>query len=61
MFIKRPWWPAFGFTDPMAVRDPLRLVLPADAVQAAEEHAVEQDPEQALQMPERGPEITETR
>ena len=41
--------------DPMAVRDPLPLALPADAVQQAEEQAA------GLQMPERGPEITETR
>lgn len=44
-------------SDPMAVRDPLTLVLPADAVQAAEEQTAEAN----LQMPERGPEITETR
>jgi hypothetical protein len=44
-------------SDPMAVRDPLPLVLPADAVQAAEEQAAAQ----GLAMPERGPEITETR
>jgi hypothetical protein len=43
--------------DPMAVRDPLALVLPADAVQMAEEQAAAE----GLQMPERGPEITETR
>ncbi len=44
-------------TDPMAVRDPLPLVLPADAVQMAEEQAAEQ----GFAMPERGPEITEIR
>lgn len=44
--------------DPMAVRDPLPLVLPADAVQQVEEAQAQQ---QGLQMPERGPEITETR
>lgn len=43
--------------DPMAVRDPLPLVLPADAVQLAEEQAAAE----GFQMPERGPEITETR
>ncbi len=43
--------------DPMAVRDPLTLVLPADAVQATQE----QLQEQGFEMPERGPEITETR
>lgn len=45
--------------DPMAVRDPLPLVLPPDAVHAAEDA---QDPSSpGLSMPERGPEITETR
>jgi hypothetical protein len=44
-------------SDPMAVRDPLPLVLPADAVQATEEQLAEQ----GFEMPERGPEITETR
>lgn len=44
--------------DPMAVRDPLPLVLPSDAVQAVSE-AQEQQPD--LSLPERGPEITETR
>jgi len=49
-------------TDPMAVRDPLPLVLPADAVQMAEEQMAEQGfSEQGLKMQERGPEITETR
>ena len=43
--------------DPMAVRDPLPLVLPADAM----EHAEAAASEAGLQMPERGPEITETR
>lgn len=43
--------------DPMAVRDPLPLVLPADAVQMAEEQMAEQ----GFEMPERGPEITEIR
>jgi hypothetical protein len=45
--------------DPMAVRDPLPLALPADAVQQVEE--AQAAAEQGLQMPERGPEITETR
>ena len=49
-------------SDPMAVRDPLPLALPAEAMQAAEEAAEEAAAEAAgLQMPERGPEITETR
>ncbi|MCU1593070.1 MAG: hypothetical protein JWO12_462 [Frankiales bacterium] len=43
--------------DPMAVRDPLPLALPAEAMQAAEEAAQAA----GLSMPERGPEITETR
>lgn len=47
-------------TDPMAVRDPLPLVLPADAVQAVAEGQDDQaDP--GLELPQRGPEITETR
>ncbi len=47
-------------SDPMAVRDALPLVLPADAVQATAE-AAEQDAAEPtiLQLPERGPEITE--
>ena len=45
-------------SEPMAVRDALPLRLPAEAVQAVEEQAAQ---EQGLQMPERGPEITETR
>ena len=49
-------------SDPMAVRDPLKLVLPADAVQAAEQQEADGFvSEQGLAMPERGPEITETR
>jgi hypothetical protein len=48
--------------DPMAVRDPLPLVLPDDAVAAVGEQTGEQTGEPApLQMPERGPEITEIR
>ncbi len=46
-------------SDPMAVRDPLTLVLPADAVREAEEQA--EAHAAGLAMPERGPEITETR
>ncbi len=42
--------------DPMAVRDPLPLRLPSDAVPTAPP-----DPEQGLGLAERGPEITETR
>ena len=42
--------------DPMAVRDPLPLVLPTEIT---DEAAVQQ--QDGLQMPERGPEITETR
>lgn len=44
--------------DPMAVRDPLPLTLPADVQQGAADAAAAQ--EQGLQLPERGPEITET-
>ncbi|MCW2545135.1 MAG: hypothetical protein JWM40_2687 [Frankiales bacterium] len=47
-------------TDPMAVRDPLPLVLPSEAMQAASE-AVGEDSVPNLNLPERGPEITETR
>ncbi|RKS77632.1 uncharacterized protein DUF3710 [Motilibacter peucedani] len=43
--------------DPMAPRDPLALRLPAGAVQAPEEPGAG-DP---LELPERGPEITEIR
>ncbi|MCA1710961.1 MAG: DUF3710 domain-containing protein [Actinobacteria bacterium] len=46
-----------GF-EAMAVRDPLPLRLPADVTDAAEAAAAEQA---RLDMPERGPEITETR
>lgn len=45
-------------SDPMAVRDPLPLILPAEAAQVVEDQVAQ---EQGLQMPERGPEITETR
>jgi len=41
--------------DPMAVRDPLPLVLPKQAPAEADDQAVD------LELPERGPEITETR
>ena len=44
-------------SEAMVVREALPLRLPADAVQAAEEAAGQS----GLQMPERGPEITETR
>ncbi len=50
----------FRGNDPMAVRDPLPLVLPPDAVEAAEA-AVNDASGAPLAMPERGPEITETR
>ena len=46
--------------EAMAVRDPLPLRLPKDVTDAAE--AAAQEPESGgLEMPERGPEITETR
>ncbi len=45
--------------DPMAVRDPLPLRLPLDAVQAAE--PVPDEDGDPLALAERGPEITETR
>ncbi|MCU1587720.1 MAG: hypothetical protein JWN31_1213 [Frankiales bacterium] len=48
-------------TDPMAVRDPLPLVLPSDAMQAVSEASEEAAEDPSLSMPERGPEITETR
>lgn len=44
-------------TDPMAVRDPLPLALPKDVMEQVE---AETDGT-GLQMPERGPEITEVR
>ncbi len=47
-------------TDPMAVRDPLPLALPKQVAEAAAESAAATD-EESLQMPERGPEITELR
>lgn len=46
--------------DPMAVRDPLPLVLPADVVQTVQDDQ-EQARSQGLELPQRGPEITETR
>ena len=51
-------------SDAMAVRDPLPLRLPKDVqqqIEAAQESAAGQQGEQSLQLPERGPEITETR
>ncbi|MBC7375004.1 MAG: DUF3710 domain-containing protein, partial [Frankiales bacterium] len=51
-------------TDPMAVRDPLPLRLPKQVVEAAAETAAQPAAavdEESLQMPERGPEITELR
>lgn len=55
--------------EAMAVRDPLPLHLPPDVAEQAAAAAAEQDAEQdaeqtgpgGLPMPERGPEITETR
>lgn len=47
-------------TDPMAVRDPLALLLPKQVVEAAAGPDTGVD-EESLQMPERGPEITELR
>jgi hypothetical protein len=47
-------------SEAMVVREPLPLRLPADAVQAAEDAAA-QSGTPNLQMPERGPEITEIR
>jgi len=47
-------------SEPMAVRDPLPLTLPSDALEAVNESAAE-DGGPLLEMPERGPEITETR
>ena len=46
--------------EAMAVRDPLPLRLPKDVTEAAEAAAAEQEAG-GLEMPERGPEITETR
>jgi hypothetical protein len=47
-------------TDPMAVRDPLPLRLPAEATAAAAEDEPDDDGD-PLALAERGPEITETR
>jgi hypothetical protein len=47
-------------SDPMAVRDPLPLRLPKDVQEAAEQQAAAGG-RPAPQVPERGPEITETR
>ena len=46
--------------EAMAVRDPLPLRLPKDVTDAAAAAAAEEE-ERGLEMPERGPEITETR
>jgi hypothetical protein len=50
--------------DPMAVRDPLPLRLPQEVVEAgaAADAELDDDPDETgLELPERGPEITETR
>lgn len=48
--------------DPMAVRDPLPLVLPVEATQQDTSEPAEATPDEPnLQLPERGPEITEIR
>jgi hypothetical protein len=46
-------------SEAMAVRDPLPLRLPQDVSEAAA--AAAEDEESGLEMPQRGPEITETR
>jgi hypothetical protein len=51
-------------TDPMAPRDPLPMRLPREVtgnVEAAAEEADAEDGRPRLELPERGPEITETR
>jgi hypothetical protein len=51
-------------TDPMAPRDPLPMRLPREVtanVEAAAEAAAEEAARPKLELPERGPEITETR
>lgn len=48
-------------SDPMAVTDPLPLTMPADAAEAVGQAMEEAQQADGLQMPERGPEITETR
>ncbi|MDT7546308.1 MAG: hypothetical protein QOE99_2418 [Actinomycetota bacterium] len=47
--------------EAMAVRDPLPLHLPQEIAEQAAEQAAEQEERGGLPMPERGPEITETR
>lgn len=48
--------------EAMAVRDPLPLTLPHDVAEQAEAaQAAQQEDQPSLSMPERGPEITETR
>lgn len=47
--------------EAMAVRDPLPLHLPRDVAEQAAAAAAEQEAAAGLPMPERGPEITETR
>ena len=47
--------------EAMAVRDPLPLVLPTEVAESAEAAAAEAAQGSGLQVPERGPEITETR
>ncbi|HEY0485673.1 MAG TPA: DUF3710 domain-containing protein [Mycobacteriales bacterium] len=46
--------------DPMPVRDPLALHLPREVVEA-QRAAEEEEESRRLRLPERGPEITETR
>jgi hypothetical protein len=48
-------------TEAMAVRDPLPLHLPKEVVDAAAAAAEDEETPVTLPMPERGPEITETR
>jgi hypothetical protein len=51
-------------SEPMAVTDPLPLTMPADAAEAvgqAMEEAQQEEGAGGFPMPERGPEITETR
>jgi hypothetical protein len=45
----------------MAVRDPLTLHLPKEVVDAAATAADQEEVPVTLPLPERGPEITETR
>jgi hypothetical protein len=48
-------------SEAMVVREPLPLRLPPDAMQAHEEAMQEEEAARGIAMPERGPEITETR